>query len=70
MTHLRLRSYFECKYNAVAAAKKLFIQRSSFFYRMNKIREMVNIDFDSNDEMLYLAISLEILKEYHREKTV
>ncbi|UWG96714.1 helix-turn-helix domain-containing protein [Dehalobacter sp. DCM] len=40
--------YFECRFNASAAAKKLFIDRSSFLSRIERIREIAKIDFESN----------------------
>ena len=58
-----LNTYFECKYNAAEAAKRLFINRSTFHYRLERIQELVNIDFDSNDELLYSAISFKILEQ-------
>lgn len=58
-----LEAYFSCKFNASAAAKKLSIHRSSFLNRMDRIQKMVKINFDSTDELLYLAISFKILKE-------
>jgi hypothetical protein len=59
--HKTLRTYFECKYNAAEAAKRLFINRSTFHYRLDRIRELSKIDFESDDELLYLAMSLKIL---------
>lgn len=56
-----LQAYFECRLNASAAAKKLYLQRSSFLYRMSRIDDLVHIDFDSNDEILYLVLSLKCL---------
>ncbi len=58
-----LQSYFKHRFNATATAKDLYIQRSTFLYRMEKIQELVNIDFDSDDEILYLLLSFELLKE-------
>lgn len=57
-----LYTYFKCRFNAAEAAKKLFINRSTFHYRLERIQELVYIDFDSEDERLYLAISFRIMK--------
>lgn len=57
-----LRTFFSCSFNATAASKKLFIHRSSFISRMEKIQEFINIDYDSKDEVLYLSLSFEILE--------
>ncbi len=56
-----LHIYIECKFNAAESAKRLFINRSTFHYRLDRIQELVNINFDSSDERLYLAISFKIL---------
>lgn len=58
-----LYTYFKCRYNAVEAAKQLFINRSTFHYRMERIDELVNIDFNSDNERLYLAISCKVLEQ-------
>lgn len=54
--------YFKCRLNAAASAKKLFIHRSTFLNRMDRILEIMGIDFDSNDQLLYLALSFQILE--------
>jgi hypothetical protein len=58
--HQTLRVYFECRFNAVKAAKRLFINRSTFHYRLDRIKEMTQIDFESSDELLYLAMSIKL----------
>lgn len=67
--HKTLRTYFECKYNAAEAAKRLFINRSTFHYRLDRIQELADIDFESSDELLYLAISLKIMEIEKRVQT-
>ena len=57
-----LETYFSCKFNASAAAKALFIHRSSFLNRMERIQKRVRIDFNSTDELLYIALCFKILK--------
>ena len=56
-----LSAYFDSRFNAVAASKALYIQRSTFLYRMKNIRKLVDIDFESKDEMLYMEMSFKIL---------
>jgi sugar diacid utilization regulator len=58
-----LHTYFIYRFNAAEAAKKLFINRSTFHYRLDRIQELVNINFDSEDERLYLAMSFKILAQ-------
>ena len=53
--------YFSCKFNAAEAAKRLCIHRSSFLSRMSRIKELVNIDFESYDEILYISLSFKLM---------
>lgn len=39
-----LRAYIFCSRNAAAASEQLHIHKSTFFYRMNKIAEMLGVD--------------------------
>lgn len=56
-----LKTYLNTHLNAVQASKKLFIHRSTFLYRIERIRELINIDFDNEDMLFYLMISFRIL---------
>ncbi len=53
--------YFQSLFNSTEAARRLYIQRSSFHYRMDRIQQLTGIDFNSRRELLYLAISFEIM---------
>lgn len=57
-----LLCYFKCKFNAVAAAKQLYIHRTSFLKRMEKIKKLINIDLSSVDDLLYLSLSFKIIE--------
>ena len=57
-----LLTYFNCRFNAVAASKQLYIQRSTFLYRMDKIQDLINIDFSDESELLYLSLSFRLLE--------
>lgn len=63
-----LRTYITCQMNAVKAAKELFIHRSTFLYRMAHIREMVNIDLENPDQLLYLLLTYKLLEREENEK--
>ena len=63
-----LRTYICCQMNAVKAAKALFIHRSTFLYRMAHIREMVNIDLEDPDQLLYLLLTCKLLEKEAHEK--
>ena len=53
-----LSVYLECNMNAVAASKKLYIHRSSFINRMDRIVQLTEINLDYPMERLYLNLSL------------
>lgn len=52
-----LYEYLRHNMNAVATAKELFIHRSSFINRIERIHELVDIDLTDPDERLYLEVS-------------
>lgn len=55
--------YIKEKYNAAAAAKALYIHRSSFINRMDRIRELVDLDLEDLDNRLYITLSYQLI--YH-----
>ena len=65
-----LKTYLSCQMNAVKAAKELFIHRSTFLYRMAHIKELVQIDLEEPDQLLYLLLTYRLLEmnEQEREK--
>lgn len=56
-----LRAYLETNQNATLAARRLFIHRSTFLYRLGKIQELVDIDFSDTNEVFYIMTSYYIL---------
>lgn len=56
-----LRTYLECCCSPTQATKQLFIHRSTFLYRLEKISEIANIDFNDSEQRLLYMISLKIL---------
>lgn len=61
-----LCTYLTCQMNAVKAAKKLFIHRSTFLYRMAHIKEMIHIDLENPDQLLYLLLTCKLLEQEER----
>lgn len=57
-----LRTYLDQQQNAVRTAKELYIHRSTFLYRLDKIREVLESDLDDPEELLYLNLSLRLLE--------
>ena len=58
-----LKTYVESQLNAVQTAKKLFIHRSTFLYRMEKIEELVQLDLNDYDTLLYVMMTFRILEQ-------
>lgn len=57
-----LRVYLRNERNAVHTAKELFIHRSTLFYRLDRIKELIHIDLDDPTTRLYVNISYRILE--------
>lgn len=63
-----LEVYYNCKFNAAEAAKQLFIHRTTFFYRLNKIRQIADIDFDDPEQRLQILLCFALLREEQRRQ--
>lgn len=57
-----LKTYIEKDSNAVQSADKLFIHRNTMNYRLNKIKEIGNINLDNGEEIFRLNMSIKILE--------
>ena len=58
-----LNTFMDCRYNATAAADRLFVARSTLLNRLERIQEMTGIDLDSLDERAYISLSFNIIEE-------
>lgn len=63
-----LHTYITCQMNAVKAARTLFIHRSTFLYRMAHIKELVDLDLEDPDQLLYLLLTYKLLDKEEDEK--
>lgn len=61
-----LELYLDNHLNAVKTARELFIHRSTFLYRLDKIKDVLKVDFDNPDDVLYLMLSFRFI---HLEET-
>ena len=52
--------YLQLERNVVQTSKALFIHRSTLFYRLDRIQKIVEIDFENEEERLYLALSYQL----------
>lgn len=56
-------AYVNNRFNAVKTAGELFIHRSTFLYRLERIKSQFGLDLDDrNNSMLHLLLSLKIAK--------
>ena len=55
-----LASYFSCRGNLSQMAKELCVHYNTVVYRMQKIRELTNLDLDDERVLLELQIALYI----------
>lgn len=58
-----LRAYLEQHLSATQAARELFIHRSTFLYRLDRIREILQSDLDDPEEIFYLELSFRLLEQ-------
>ena len=58
-----LRVYLDNHLNAVQASKELYIHRSTFLYRLEKIKSILESDLDDTEELLYLELSFRLLEQ-------
>lgn len=61
-----LRSYLMNGWNAVRTANELHIHKSTFFYRLNKMEELFDLDITQEETMVAYEYSF-ILIEYLRK---
>lgn len=65
---LTLRTYLKQTRNAVKAAKELHIHKSTFFYRLNKIIELLNISLDNYERLYNYELSFHIIDYLNKDK--
>lgn len=56
-----LRVYLECNMNIAHASEKLYIHRSTFLYRIERIQKITNMDIQNPEIRFWLLISYHLL---------
>lgn len=64
-----LETYLRLERNVVQTAKELYIHRSTLFYRLERIKKLLEIDLDREEERLYLALSFRLDRQEAAENT-
>lgn len=57
-----LHYYIINRFNASEAAQKLYIHRTTFIRRMERIEKLISLDLGNPDELLYLLLSYKMLE--------
>ena len=65
-----LYSYINCGMNAMKCARELYIHRTTMVYRLNRIREMTGLDLEDAREMLYIHLSMILLRDEMRDLNI
>ena len=63
-----LKAYIAADKNAVQTAKNMYIHRNTMNYRLNKIKEITNLNLDNGDEVFRLTMSMKILEFNQQHK--
>ena len=58
-----LYMYFQQQFNMSRAAEKLYIHRSTFINRMERIQELTHLNLEDYDTRLYLELSFRLLRD-------
>lgn len=56
-----LYQYYICRFNGQLAAERLFIHRTTFFYRMNKIRKIASFHPEDPEETCQILLAFQLL---------
>lgn len=57
-----LYQYYACNFSIQTASAKLFIHRTTFFYRMNKIKSLINLHPENPREVALILLMLTTLR--------
>ncbi len=63
-----LRAYLQNQQSATKTAAALYIHRSTFLYRLEKIEKLLKSDLSDPDEQLYLMLSFYLMDQEERSK--
>ncbi|MNP07504.1 Purine catabolism regulatory protein [compost metagenome] len=61
-----LEYYFMYNQNVTEAAKAMFIHRNTFIYRIDKIKDLLNIDLKNSDELFEIQLALNLYRLLQR----
>lgn len=59
-----LQTYLECSCNLQLTADRLFLHKNTALYRLNHIRDIINMDLEDADLRMQLLLSFKIIEKY------
>lgn len=62
-----LKQYIKFNQNIGKTADEMFIHRNTLTYRLNKIKDILNIDFEDSETIFHVALSIKILEYLNKE---
>ena len=62
-----LKCYILSRFNASEAAQKLYIHRTTFIRRMERIESLISLNLGDPDELLHLLLSYKMFEGKERE---
>lgn len=65
-----LKCYLESGFNASEAAQKLFIHRTTFIRRMERIESLISLDLQDRDQLLHILLSLRMSERGEKDERV
>lgn len=58
-----LKVFLQNQFNALQSSRELFIHRSTFIYRMERIRNQFHVNLDDPQSLLHVMITMQLLDE-------
>lgn len=62
-----LEMYLQCQQNVSRSADRLYVHYKTVSYRLDKIKEITQMDYDDANEMLSVQVGLKILEIMRKE---
>lgn len=63
-----LKCYIAHRFNASEAAQKLYIHRTTFIRRMERIESLISLDLDNSDDLLHILLSYRMFEGKEKSK--
>jgi DNA-binding PucR family transcriptional regulator len=63
-----LKTYLRNNMQPIATAKELFIHRTTFLYRLDKMTKMFHIDLNNPDKRLMYQLSISLLEQANHSR--